>query len=141
MEGSRHGGMTARVETMLDELRASRDIRAAMAARMRRGEPIYGFGHPLYPNGDPRAVALMDLLRKRLPKSKELEFHERVIEAGEQLLEEKPTIDMALVAASRAMKLPRGSALTLFALATRRAFGELGWVRVSRAPAVATPTT
>jgi len=123
MEGSRHGGMTARVETMLDELRASRDIRAAMAERLRRGEPIYGFGHPLYPNGDPRAVALMDLLRKRLPKSKELEFHDRVIEAGEQLLEEKPTIDMALVAASRAMKLPRGSALTLFALGR-----TIGWI-------------
>jgi alpha-1,2-mannosyltransferase len=33
------------------------------------------------------------------------------------------------------------AALALFALATRRALGELGWVRVSPAPAVATPTT
>lgn len=123
MEGSRHGGMTARVETMLDELRPSQDARAAMAERLRRGEPIYGFGHPLYPNGDPRAVALMDLVRKRLPKAKELEFYDRVIEAGESLLDEKPTIDTALVAASRALKLPRGSALTLFALGR-----TIGWI-------------
>ncbi|HXP04222.1 MAG TPA: glycosyltransferase family 87 protein [Stellaceae bacterium] len=33
------------------------------------------------------------------------------------------------------------AALALFALATRRAFAELGWVRVSPAPAAATPTT
>jgi len=32
------------------------------------------------------------------------------------------------------------AALALFALATRRAFAELGWVRLSREPVVATPT-
>lgn len=32
------------------------------------------------------------------------------------------------------------AALALFALATRRAFAELGWVRLSREPAAATPT-
>ncbi len=33
------------------------------------------------------------------------------------------------------------AALSLFVLATRRAFAELGWVRISPAPAAATPTT
>jgi alpha-1,2-mannosyltransferase len=33
------------------------------------------------------------------------------------------------------------AAVALFALATRRAFAELGWVRVAREPAAATPTT
>ena len=38
--------MSARVETMFDELRRARDVRKALAERLRRGEPIDGFGHP-----------------------------------------------------------------------------------------------
>lgn len=123
VEGSKHGGMSARIETMFDELERAKDVRAALAERLHRGEAIYGFGHPLYPNGDPRAILLMSLLRERLPKSKELQFTERIAEAGEQLLEERPTIDLALVAVSRALKLPRGTPLTLFALGR-----TIGWI-------------
>ena len=32
----------------------------ALAERLRRGETIDGFGHPLYPDGDPRAALLLD---------------------------------------------------------------------------------
>jgi citrate synthase len=121
--GSKHGGITARIETMFDELLRARDFRAAMGERLRRGEPIYGFGHPLYPNGDPRAGALMAELRERLPKSKELAFAARVAEAGEELLDEKATIDFALVAMARVLKLPPGAPLALFALGR-----TIGWI-------------
>src|ERR671929_179556 len=74
IEGSKHGGMSARVETMLDELRRARDVRKATADRLRRGERLYGFGHPLYPTGDPRARLLVELLMERFSKSPELQF-------------------------------------------------------------------
>ena len=32
---------------------------AVMAGRLARGEDLPGFGHPLYPDGDPRAVAIL----------------------------------------------------------------------------------
>jgi len=118
LEGNKHGGMTARVATMLDELARSRDLRSALSERMRRGETIYGFGHRLYPNGDPRSAVLMTMLRKHLPK-----FIADVAATGEELLKEKPTIDFALVALARAMKLPPDAPLTLFALGR-----SLGWV-------------
>ena len=118
MEGSKHGGMTARVETMLDELARAQDIRAAMSERMRRGEAIAGFGHRLYPNGDPRAEVLLELLGKRVPK-----LIADVASAGEELLREKPTIDFALVALARALKLPAYAPITLFALGR-----TIGWV-------------
>src|SRR5712691_7009466 len=123
IEGNKHGGMTARIERMFDELRQARDLRAALAERMRRGETCYGFGHRLYPNGDPRAAALMQMLSERLPKSRELAFASRIAEAGEELLSEKPTIDFALVAMSLALKLPPGTPLSIFALGR-----TIGWI-------------
>jgi len=118
MEGSKHGGMTARIETMLDELSRARDIRAAMSERMRRGEAIAGFGHRLYPNGDPRAEVLLEMLGTRVPK-----LIADVASAGEDLLREKPTIDFALVALARALKLPADAPITVFALGR-----TIGWV-------------
>ncbi len=123
IEGNKHGGMTARIEKMFDELREASDVRDALTERMRRGETIFGFGHRLYPNGDPRAAVLMQMLVERLPKSKEVAFARRIAEAGEGLLSEKPTIDFALVAMSSALKLVSGSALALFALGR-----TIGWV-------------
>src|SRR5207244_11655729 len=91
IEGSKHGGIGARVEMMFDEVRRARDVRKALAERLRRGEAVVGFGHPLYPAGDPRAKLLMELLGKRFPKSPELAFARAVARAGEQITGEKVT--------------------------------------------------
>ena len=123
MEGAKHGGMSEKVETMLDELRRTRDVRKALADRLRRGEPIHGFGHPLYANGDPRAALLMEMLGRRFAKSAELTFARSVAKAGEELTGDKATVDFALVALARTLKLPRGAALTLFALGR-----SIGWI-------------
>ncbi len=123
IEGNKHGGMTARIEIMFEELLRARDLRSALAERMRRGESVYGFGHPLYPSGDPRAELLMTMLQERLPKSKELAFAFRVAQVGEELLTEKPTIDFALVALALVLKLEPGVPLTLFSLGR-----TIGWV-------------
>src|SRR5262249_38871093 len=48
LEGTKHGGASARVESMLTSLRRARRLPAAVADRLRRGERIDGFGHPLY---------------------------------------------------------------------------------------------
>ncbi len=123
MEGARHGGMSEKVETMLDELRRSRDVRKALSDRQRRGELIYGFGHRLYPSGDPRAALLLEMLGRRFAKSPELTFVRSVAKAGEELTGDKANIDFGLVAVARTLKLPRGSALTLFALGR-----SIGWI-------------
>lgn len=120
LEGTKHGGQTARVAALWDELRRSRDIRSALAERLRRGEPVDGFGHPLYPDGDPRASMLLEMLP---PKSRELAFANAFAEAAEAVLGEQPTLDFALVAIERALALPRGSALTLFAIGR-----TMGWI-------------
>jgi citrate synthase len=119
LEGTKHGGATARVEALWDELRRARDLRKALSERLRRGETIEGFGHPLYANGDPRATLLLGML----PKSKELTFARAFADAAQHVTGDEPTVDFALVALSRVLGLPRGSALTLFAIGR-----TIGWI-------------
>jgi citrate synthase len=123
IEGTKHGGATVRVEALMNELRRSRDLRKALSDRLRRGESIEGFGHPLYPAGDPRAKVLYELLDRAFPRSKELQFAHALEEAGEKLRGEKATIDYALVALARVLELPPGAPLALFALGR-----TIGWV-------------
>ena len=63
--GPLHGGMTNEVRAMLADPSVAADPEGAIAIRLARGERIPGFGHPLYPDGDPRAAALL----RRLPPS------------------------------------------------------------------------
>jgi citrate synthase len=123
LEGPRHGGAGARVETMLDSMRRSRDLPGAVAARLQRGEPIDGFGHPLYPDGDPRAAALLDLLRASYARSAELTFVLGVARAASDAGHGHPNLDFALASASRVLCLPAGAPLVLFAIGR-----TIGWI-------------
>jgi citrate synthase len=119
LEGTRHGGTTARIEAAWEQLRRARDLRAALADRLRRGEAIEGFGHRLYARGDPRAAVLLELL----PSSKAAAFARDFAAAAQRVLGEAPTVDFALVAVARSLGLPSGAALTLFAIGR-----TIGWI-------------
>jgi citrate synthase len=121
--GTKHGGHTARVEAFLREAGTPEAIYEAMAARLQRGELIPGFSHPLYPEGDPRGRALLGWIAEAYPASSALAFAESAVQAGGALLGEYPTIDLALVILARALGLPRGSELALFAIGR-----TIGWI-------------
>jgi citrate synthase len=119
LEGTKHGGATARVDAAWDALRRGGDVRAALTERLRRGELIEGFGHRLYPGGDPRAALLLGML----PKGKTATLAREVAAAAKAVIGEAPTVDFALVAVARALGLPSGAALTLFAIGR-----TIGWI-------------
>jgi citrate synthase len=123
LEGPRHGGASARVESMLESLRRARPLHAALAARLRRGESIDGFGHPLYRDGDPRARVLLDLLSERFAKSAEHRFVTNVAQEAAAATGEEPNVDFALGAVARVLRLPPGSPLMLFAIGR-----SVGWI-------------
>lgn len=85
-------------------------------ARLQRGEPLPGFGHKLYPMGDPRAAALL----RRLPGDA---LTSALVATGDRITGQAPNVDFAPVALSRALGLPRGSALVIFAVAR-----TAGWI-------------
>jgi citrate synthase len=119
LEGTKHGGITMRVEAQWDAVRRTRDLRGALAERLRRGESIEGFGHPLYASGDPRAKLLLEML----PASRHAAFARELVAAAGALVGESPNLDFALVALARSLGLPDGSALALFAIGR-----TIGWI-------------
>ena len=123
IDGPRHGGATARVEAMLASMRRTRDVQGAVAARLRRGEPLEGFGHPLYPKGDPRAAALLRWLSESRPRSTDVRFVQRVARTTASAIREEPNLDFALAALGLALHLPAGAPLVLFAIGR-----TLGWI-------------
>lgn len=131
LSGPRHGGMTGRVEALwpsADERpaaqrrRLQRLIAQRLADRQARGLPriagdlVPGFGHPLYPDGDPRARALLALL----PPDAARERHVALVH---ELSGQAPALDFALVALRRSLGAPEGAAFVLFALAR-----TVGWI-------------
>ena len=74
-----------------------------------QGRPIAGFGHPLYPQGDPRATALLQQFP--LPKP-----YADLRDAVEDTIGERPNVDFALAAVTKVFDLPHEAPLVLFAL-------------------------
>ena len=123
IQGVKHGGQTELAEKLLLEAEASDDIRDALSGRLRRGEGIPGFGHTLYPEGDPRGAELLRLIEEAYPGSPTVEVAAGVAGEARELLGEYPTIDLGLAVLARTMRLPTGSAVALFALGR-----TVGWI-------------
>ncbi len=116
--GPRHGTASHEVEELLRAIGRGR-AEPAVRARTLRGQGIPGFGHRLYPAGDPRAAALL----ARLPKGARLAPLFALITATRRLRGEHPNIDAALVGVARAVGLPAGAAAALFAVGR-----TAGWI-------------
>ena len=123
LQGVKHGGHSARVEALLREAGTPAGVRLALAHRLKQGEKIPGFGHQLYPDGDPRAVALLDLITAAYPNAPAVGLSQAVSAQVLTLIGEHPTIDFGLATLAAALQLPPGSALTLFALGR-----SIGWI-------------
>jgi citrate synthase len=121
--GVKHGGEIELVEAFLREVEDAGEARAVISGRLRRGERIPGFGHSLYPEGDPRGAGLLSLTAGANPESIAVTLSDTV--AGEvlQLMGEHPTVDFALATVARTLGLPPGGAVALFALGR-----TVGWI-------------
>jgi citrate synthase len=114
--GPKHGGESARVEAFMDEVTRPERAKEVIADRARRGELLPGFGHPLYPGGDPRATALLRSSSRLGSQSAALKRVLAVAAAADRLEMARPNIDFALVAVSAALGLPRRVPSILFCI-------------------------
>lgn len=115
LSGNRHGGLTSACRDWVGTMQGvlSPEWRAQYALD---GKPAPGFGHPLYPDGDPRATALLAMFPETA------EWHglaAQVLEATGNY----PTIDFGLALLERELRLPEGAGMGIFA-AGRMA----GWI-------------
>lgn len=123
LSGPRHGGECDRVEAFVQEVGSPERARAAIQERARRAERIPGFGHSLYPQGDPRALALIEAALTLSSRSVALKTALSLVEAMGDSGRGLPTLDLGLVAVAAALGLPPGSAAALFAVGR-----SAGWI-------------
>jgi citrate synthase len=115
LSGPLHGGAARALQALL-ELARQRGATDAVRDWLARGEPLPTFGHPLYPEGDPRAVAL-------LCQFKLSGLFAEVRAAAEDLTGDLANVDFALAALADAYALPREAPFVIFALSR-----SVGWV-------------
>ena len=115
LSGPRHGGATARAYALLAEACDADNPRDAIAARWQRGDDLPGFGHALYPDGDPRAAELLARLRVQCADAPAMAKLEAMIAATEEVSGQRPNIDLMLAAICLVHDLTATPALVMFA--------------------------
>ena len=115
LSGPRHGGATARAYALIADAREASSPHDVIAARWQRGDDLPGFGHALYPHGDPRAAELLARVRALHAGSPELAALETIIAATEEVSGQRPNIDFMLAAICHVNGLPATPALVMFA--------------------------
>ena len=113
--GPLHGDAIARVYGLLDD--AHREgVEQTVRSRLNGNTSLPGFGHELYPQGDPRAAYLLSMLKPS-------ETTGELIRCVDRLTGKPPAIDIALAALVEHCQLQRDAAFALFAIAR-----SVGWV-------------
>jgi citrate synthase len=114
LSGPLHGGSWIRIAALFREVERKGDAGRAVAEWLRRGERhLPGFGHLLYPDGDPRAAAILEQL------DHPADLAHAVAAAGGP----PPNLDYALLSMQRELGLPEDAPFTVFA-----AGRTVGWL-------------
>jgi len=123
LSGTLHGGVTDEVMAFVEAIGSPDRARSVVTERSRLGERIPGFGHRLYPDGDPRADVLLALARSTARRDVRVATLLAVVDAMRALGREPPNLDAGLVAVALTLGLPAGAPSVLFALGR-----TAGWV-------------
>ncbi len=123
MSGALHGGASLIAETLMAAASGPDDVPRVVAELLRRGERVPGFGHFVYRHGDPRAIALLDLVRRAAPKSTQLAVADAMFAEVRQKSLPEPNVDFAIATLARVAGMIRGAGEAIFAVAR-----TAGWI-------------
>ena len=123
LQGHRHGGSAERVFEMLGQVSDPDAALDVITTRLKQGETIPGFGHRLYPDGDPRFTALFSQLSNHHPGSPEIAIARAFVHEVMELTDMRPNIDLALASMCRLLGLSAGDSTALFAISR-----TVGWI-------------
>lgn len=112
MAGTWHGAASRRIEDVLAALSGRTPDDAAVARLLHEPHMVPGFGHPLYPDGDPRVPVLMVAARtgRAVPEADRLAAIARAQGVA------PPNVDFALAVITRAFRLSPGAGEALFTI-------------------------
>jgi citrate synthase len=118
LSGPKHGAAAEVVARFADEVGSPDHAKSAVRALRKRRELPPGFGHSLYPQGDPRALPLLELARGATNRRART-----LLALVDALADEHPTVDVGLAALIAALGAPPSAASGLFAVAR-----SAGWI-------------
>ncbi|MHC6176668.1 citrate synthase [Glutamicibacter sp. X7] len=84
---------------------------------------VPGFGHALYPEGDPRAQILLDVLQREVPDSPVLATVDSLSDFMSNRMQLQPNIDLALAALLLIEGMPHDAGTAIFAISR-----SVGWI-------------
>jgi citrate synthase len=120
--GPLHGAASRPVHELLAAASRGRPT-AAVGALLATGDRLAGFGHFLYPTGDPRARALLELLGEARPPASRLAVCDEVRELVHDRTGTEPNVDFALASLSFLAEMPPDAGEAVFAIAR-----SAGWI-------------
>src|SRR5215218_476365 len=123
VSGTLHGGASLGIEALLDEIDRPDQAASVVGARLRRGERLRGFGHRLYPDGDPRAATLLARLRATADSSPRMAVVDSLLQAAHHRGLPEPNVDLALAALAHVTGMTHGAGEAIFATAR-----TAGWI-------------
>lgn len=112
--GPRQGRALERVLALLDEVRQEGDASAVLQARFSRGDCVPGFGHKLYPHGDPRGQILMHRAKKIAGENRDVRLLFDLVKATKTSQYYPPNLDLGLAMMTMALGIPESKASSLF---------------------------
>ncbi|GAA2563656.1 citrate synthase [Winogradskya consettensis] len=118
LDGPLHGAASTQVIELLNTAVRTADPVGTISDRLRTAGTVPGFGHPLYPGGDPRAATLLDILA-RLPAASR-SAHDVIAGVADAMTQRsgiKPNIDFALAAFALLHDMNDGAGEAIFAIA------------------------
>lgn len=115
LSGPRHGGATARAHALIADAGDAPSVREFIGTRWQRGDELPGFGHALYPHGDPRAAEILSRLRESHAGTPMMLRLEEIIVVAEEISGQRPNIDFLLASICQTHGLPATPALVMFA--------------------------
>jgi citrate synthase len=113
----------AGAETVLNTLVSTNDLRGEVDLIQKSCAGIPGFNHPLYPLGDPRAKAMIDIAASLPNPGPKFERLHRLLGTIADEFHCFPSFETGLVAMAFALELPAKTATKLFVLAR-----SAGWI-------------
>ena len=116
LSGPRHGGAPERIAAVLEEIGEAQHAATVVRDRLRRGDAIPGFGHPLYPAGDPRFEVLLEQARAVGKRRRSLAVVEALVGAMNLAGAPPPNYDVGTTAVAAALGLGHHAATALFAV-------------------------
>lgn len=96
LKGPLHGGANEQVMKMLDEIGQPDHVEAYIHQKLANKEKIYGFGHAVYKNGDPRAKHLREMSRQLGKLTNQEQWYEMSVKIEELVVAAKgikPNVD------------------------------------------------